>query len=166
MEDNHDQAARIFTIEGADAWSRMERLTAYARTLGGFAVRDVLPAVELETPAESAATHLRTLLTQPGPYRTRWAEHAINTPQGEINSVGVTRVLLQWLTNHEPKPEGKPPTTKQIQDRVYRILSGKVVPQHTLELFSQAFDFTEADRANLFGLYFSAPEQEIPSKKT
>lgn len=153
MESQDLEVTRIFTVGGEDADLKMQCLVAYARTLGGFAVGEISNEVKrLETGMETAAEYLRILLSQPGPYRERWATHVNKSRKAGISQAAVAHVLAEWLQTSEGNIEGHIPEARQLKDRVYRALMGKYLTFETLQWFISAFGFTE-DETNRLRAY-------------
>lgn len=145
-----------FRATGEQAEVKMERLIAYARTLGGFAISE-LSFEPLEPGTQAASEYLRMLLTQPGPYRERWMEHVSRQrTSGEISQAAITRVLSDFLAKQLRATGEQPPDARQLKDRANRALTGRSLTSQTLELFGAAFGFTEETMRQLWSCYMQA----------
>lgn len=140
----------IFRATGENAVVSMERLIAYAHTLGNMSISEV-GFEPLEVGPERAAEHLYTLLSQPGPYRDKWLLYSERN-RGKVNQSAITQVLADWLNETRHENEEPAPNARQLKDKVSRALAGSFTPG-TMEWFIGAFDMTEGDAEQLRQYY-------------
>ncbi|MCL6549719.1 MAG: hypothetical protein K6T37_01735 [Acidothermus cellulolyticus] len=108
-----------------------------------------------------AAAYLRRLLTEPGPYRRRWQQHALRLRGTRINQAAVAHVLARRLWEAGERDEEHADLPRELKDRVARALRGEVLSPATLRLFIEAFDFTDTEAARLWQL-LSGPDADTP----
>lgn len=153
MTSHEHEITYAFRATGDQAEINMERLIAYARTLGGFAISEVGSFEALEEGTQTASEYLRMLLIQPGPYRDQWTEHVERSRKtGEVSRAAVARVISDFLAERLRLTGEKPPSPRQLKDRVNRALTGYATG-HTLELFGAAFGFTDEEKRQLWAYY-------------
>jgi hypothetical protein len=100
----------------------------------------------------AASDYLSQLLLKPGPYRRAWERHVVRSRHGVINQLAVAEVLARYQSaqhvsgRHVTAAASVQP--HQLKDTVSRALSGRLLSRPALELFIDAFGFTddEADR--------------------
>jgi hypothetical protein len=111
------------------------------------------PAAPPHAGRRAAATYLRALLTQRGPYRRLWEQHVVRARSREINQLAVAEVLARYLWNHPRVPGDEDALPRQLKDTVGRALSGTLLSRPTLALFIDAFGISDADAGRLWRLW-------------
>jgi hypothetical protein len=117
-------------------------------------VAEVIPGESAApTGAQAAAAYLRELLLRPGRYRRKWEQYAERIRQGQVNQLAVAEVLAHYLWEH-PRAQGDLEVLpRQLKDTASRALSGKLLSQATLALFSDAFGLGVLEREHLLKLW-------------
>ena len=109
-----------------------------------------MPKGEVSPPAgrRAAASYLRAILAQQGPYRRLWEKHVVRARSDQINQLAVAEVLARYLWSHPRVAGDEDVLPRQLKDTVARALSGALLSQPTLTLFIEAFGISdgEADR--------------------
>jgi hypothetical protein len=94
---------------------------------------------------QAAAAYLRELLLRPGRYRRRWEQYAERSRPGQVNQLAVAEVLARYRWSH-PRTEGDADLlARQLKDTVLRALSGRMLSRATLNLFIEAFGFSDTE---------------------
>jgi len=102
---------------------------------------------------QAAAAYLRELLLRPGRYRRNWEQYAERSRLGQVNQLAVAEVLARYLWEH-PRAQGDVDVLpRQLKDTASRALSGKLLSQATLTLFTDAFGFGSFERERLLKLW-------------
>jgi hypothetical protein len=100
----------------------------------------------------AAAAYLQELLLRPGRYRRRWEQYSERNRPGHVNQLAVAEVLARYRWSH-PRSQGDTDVlARQLKDTVMRALSGRMLSQATLTLFTDAFGFSEAESEQLHRL--------------
>jgi hypothetical protein len=100
----------------------------------------------------AASEYLSQLLLKPGPYRRAWERHVVRSRHGVINQLAVAEVLARHLSAQQPSVAGAI-QPHQLKDTVSRALSGRLLSRPALELFIDAFGFTEPESDRLRKLW-------------
>jgi len=107
----------------------------------------------MPTGVQAAAAYLRELLLRPGRYRRKWEQYAERSRRGQVNQLAVAEVLAHYLWEH-PRAQGDVDVLpRQLKDTASRALSGKLLSQATLTLFTDAFGFGTSERERLLKLW-------------
>jgi hypothetical protein len=100
-----------------------------------------------------AASYLRHLLTQAGPYRRRWERSASRLdPDSGLLVAAVCRVIAEHLWDSGERAETQLELPRQLRDRVRRAVSGTVLTSETLGWFIDAFGIEPDEAALLWSL--------------
>jgi hypothetical protein len=99
----------------------------------------------------AAAEYLRQLLLKPGPYQQAWRQHVDRPRDGVVNQLAVSEVLAGWLRGGGERAE-----PVKLRDTVSQALAGRQLSQPTLQLFIDAFRFTEDDAGRAWRLWNGA----------
>jgi hypothetical protein len=96
----------------------------------------------------AAAEYLRQLLLKPGHYRLAWQQQVARPRDDVINQMAVAEVIVRQLRSVPGRPGDAQMMPYQLRDTVSGALSGRQLSRQTLELFIDAFGFSEheADR--------------------
>lgn len=96
----------------------------------------------------AAAEYLRQLLLKPGHYRLAWQQQVARPRDDVINQMAVAEVIVRQLRSVPGRPGDAQMMPYQLRDTVSGALSGRQLSKQTLELFIDAFGFSEheADR--------------------
>lgn len=105
---------------------------------------------------QAAAKYLHELLLRPGRYRHLWEQHAERIRPGTVNHLAVAYVLARRLWG-SPRGAGDADVLPhQLKDTVGRAISGRLLSRSTLELFIDAFGFSEHEEDRLWRLWGGA----------
>jgi hypothetical protein len=100
----------------------------------------------------AASDYLRQLLLKPGDYRQAWEKHVIRARHGSISQLAVAEVLARHVSGtREGRTSGV--QARQLKDTVSRALSGRLLSRQVLELFTDAFGFTDDEVDRLWRLW-------------
>jgi hypothetical protein len=105
----------------------------------------------------AASEYLRQLLLKPGSYRLAWQKHVVRARHDAINQLAVAEVLARHLSAASGGPgagwSGTDVMPHQLKDTVSRALSGRLLSKPALELFIDAFGFTDDEADRLWRLW-------------
>jgi hypothetical protein len=101
----------------------------------------------------AAASYLRAILTQQGPYRRLWEQHVLRARSDQITQLAVAEVLARYLWSHPRVAGDEDVLPRQLKDTVARALSGALLSQPTLNLFIEAFGISDEDADRLRRLW-------------
>jgi hypothetical protein len=102
---------------------------------------------------QAAAAYLRELLLRPGRYRRRWEQYAERSRPGQVNQLAVAEVLARYRWSH-PRTEGDSDVlARQLKDTVLRAMTGRMLSRATLNLFVEAFGFSDMEAEQLRRLW-------------
>jgi hypothetical protein len=114
-----------------------------------------VPTNDVAPPAgrRAAASYLRALLAQQGPYRRLWEQHVMRARSSEITQLAVAEVLARYLWANPRVVGDADVLPRQLKDTVARALSGTLLSRPTLALFIEAFGISDADARRLRQLW-------------
>jgi hypothetical protein len=101
----------------------------------------------------AAAEYLRQLLLKPGPYRDAWQARVARPRDDVINQMAIAEVIAAQLRSAPGHPGDAQMMPYQLRDTVSGALAGLQLGRQTLELFVDAFDFTEYEAERLRRLW-------------
>ena len=101
----------------------------------------------------AAAEYLRQLLLKPGHYREAWQQHVARPRDGVINQMAVAEVIAGRLRAAPGHPGDAQMMPYQLRDTVSGALSGLHLSAYTMQLFIDAFGFSEHEAARLTRLW-------------
>lgn len=101
----------------------------------------------------AAASFLRELLAQQGPYRRLWERDVVRSRPGGITQLAVAQVLARYLWSHPRATGDVDALPRQLKDTVSRALSGALLSRPTLTLFIDAFGITREHADRLWRLW-------------
>jgi len=105
--------------------------------------REITPAH-----AQQAAVALQHLLLRD--YRDRWIRYQRERErQGEVHQRAVTEVLKRYVDGHRAQQRYQQVSLDSLPQRVSRALRGDTLSRATLELFIDAFGFSDTDSSRL-----------------
>jgi hypothetical protein len=103
---------------------------------------------ETSANVQQAALHLRHLLLRD--YRGRWVRHQRDRERhGEVHQRAVTEVLMRFVDLNRAELAYQEVSLDSLPQRVSRALRGETLSRATLELFVDAFAFSENDSRRL-----------------
>jgi hypothetical protein len=103
---------------------------------------------EISANVQQAALHLRHLLLRD--YRGRWIRHQRDRERhGEVHQRAVTEVLRRFVDLNRAELAYREVSLDSLPQRVSRALRGETLSRATLELFIDAFAFSETDSRRL-----------------
>ena len=100
----------------------------------------------------AAAEYLRQLLLKPGGYREAWQQHVVRPRHGVINQMAVSEVLAAHLRSASVRASNGPVAPYQLREIIADALSGRQLSQQSLQLFIDAFGFTDDEASRLWRL--------------
>ena len=100
----------------------------------------------------AAAEYLRQLLLKPGRYREAWQQHVARLRDGVINQMAVAEVIADRLRAAPSHPGDAQVMPYQLRDTVSGALSGVDLNPDTMQLFVDAFGFSEHEAGRLWRL--------------
>lgn len=101
----------------------------------------------------AAAEYLRQLLLKPGHYREAWQQHVARPRDGVINQMAVAEVIAGRLRAAPGHPGDAQMMPYQLRDTVAGALSGLHFSAYTMQLFIEAFGFSEHEAGRLWRLW-------------
>jgi hypothetical protein len=101
----------------------------------------------------AAAEYLRQLLLKPGHCREAWQQHVARPRDGVINQMAVAEVIAGRLRTAPSHPGDAQIMPYQLRDTVSGALSGVSLSANTLQLFIEAFGFSEHEAGRLWRLW-------------
>jgi hypothetical protein len=101
----------------------------------------------------AAAEYLRQLLLKPGHYREAWQQHVARPRDGVINQMAVAEVIADRLRTVPGHPGDAQVMPYQLRDTVSGALSGLHFSAYTMQLFIDAFGFSEHEASRLRRLW-------------
>ncbi|HXB49432.1 MAG TPA: hypothetical protein VNW50_16840 [Streptosporangiaceae bacterium] len=101
----------------------------------------------------AAAEYLRQLLLKPGHYREAWQQHVARPRDGVINQMAVAEVIAGRLRAAPGHPGDAQMMPYQLRDMVSGALSGLQLSAYMVELFIDAFGFSEHEAIRLWRLW-------------
>jgi hypothetical protein len=101
---------------------------------------------------QAAAEYLRQLLLKPGRYRDAWLRHVDRPRDGVINQLAVAEVLARF--RHAPGDVSA--EAMKVRDTVSQALSGRRLTPLALQMFIDAFRFTDDDAGRAWRLWNGA----------
>jgi hypothetical protein len=101
----------------------------------------------------AAAEYLRELLLKPGQYRDTWQRHVIRPRDDVINQLAVAEVIAENLPADRNGAMGLRTMPYQLRETVSGALSGRQLSRTSLQLFVDAFRFSEDEAARLWRLW-------------
>jgi len=111
----------------------------------------------------SAAEYLRQLLLKPGRYRDTWQRHVARPRDDVINQLAIAEVIAGHLRSVGGRPGESQMTPYQLRDVVSGALSGGQLSTTALELFINAFAFSEDEAGRLRRLSAGSSRIEVMS---
>jgi len=96
----------------------------------------------------AAAGYLRELLLKPGRYLDLWQRRVSNAKTGLINQMAVSEVIAEWLQSSDRRVD-RTVAPYQLRDLVDGALTGNVMSDQSLQLFIDAFAFSEHEAQRL-----------------
>lgn len=101
----------------------------------------------------AAAEYLRQLLLKPGRYRDAW-QSRVARPRGDvINQMAVAEVIVGQLQSDPGRPGDAQMMPYQLRETVSGALAGLQLSRQTLDLFVEAFGFSEHEAERLRRLW-------------
>ena len=101
----------------------------------------------------AAAEYLRQLLLKPGAYREAWQQHVARPRDSVINQMAVAEVIAGRLRAAPSHPGDAQIMPYQLRDTVSGALSGVNLSPDTMQLFTEAFGFSEHEAGRLRRLW-------------
>jgi hypothetical protein len=101
----------------------------------------------------AAAEYLRQLLLKPGHYREAWQQYVARPRDGVINQLAVAEVIARRLQAAPSHPGDAQMMPYQLRDTVSGALSGLQFSVHTMQLFIEAFGFSDQEAGRLWRLW-------------
>jgi hypothetical protein len=101
----------------------------------------------------AAAEYLRQLLLKPGRYLQEWQQQVARPRDGVINQLAVAEVIAGHLRSVPGRTGDSQMMPYQLRDTVSGALSGRQVSKQTLQLFVDAFGFSEHETDRLWRLW-------------
>ncbi|MBO0836928.1 MAG: hypothetical protein J2P28_15675, partial [Actinobacteria bacterium] len=97
----------------------------------------------------AAAEYLRQLLLKPGPYRDAWQRLSTRPRDDVINQLAVAEVIAGQQDAARRRPGAGQVLPYQVRDVVSGALFGGILTAETLQIFIEAFGFTEEESSRL-----------------
>jgi hypothetical protein len=122
----------------------------------------VSEAAHLES-RRAAAEYLRQLLLKPGRYREGWQQYVARPRDGVINQMAVAEVIAARLRAAPGHPGDAQTMPHQLRDTVSGALSGLQFSAYTMQLFIDAFGFSDHEAVRLWRLWHGSPSIGVMS---
>lgn len=101
----------------------------------------------------AAAEYLRQLLLKPGRYRQGWQAQVARPRDDVINQMAVAEVIVRQLRSMPGRPGDTQMMPYQMRETVAGALAGQQLSMQTLQLFIDAFGFSEDEAGRLRRLW-------------
>jgi hypothetical protein len=111
----------------------------------------------------AAAEYLRQLLLKPGRYRDTWQSRVAKPKDDVINQLAVAEVIAGQLRSVPVRPGDAQMMPYQLRDIVSGALAGPQLGRQTLDLFIDAFGFSEHETERLRRLWAGTPRISVLS---
>lgn len=96
----------------------------------------------------AAAGYLRELLLKPGRYLDLWQCRVANPKADVINQMAVAEVIAEWLKSSDIRADQRV-APYQLRDVVAGALTGNLLSDRSLQLFIEAFAFSDHEAERL-----------------
>jgi len=113
--------------------------------------------------SRAAAEYLRQLLLKPGRYREAWQQHVARPRDSVINQMAVAEVIASRLRSVPNHPGDAQVMPYQLRDTISGALSGVNLSPDTMQLFIDAFGFSQHEAGRLWRLWQGSPSIGVMS---
>lgn len=110
---------------------------------------------------ENAGRLLFDLLTTRPAYKRRWQARTKRLRSPAISYAAVARVVTEHLWEQAIYPDTDQKLARSLRGRIERALQGKALTFDTLEWITEAFEFDEPDRHNVWNAFSGGGVEEL-----